>query len=136
MTLAACSSHPAIDDSVGDGGAREVVSLPDPGDGGVAWDGWAGEFVSDYCVACHNPTAPCGGSGCHPSAGQIPDFRTRSAVFAYAPMIRCGISVKEDPSWQCGATPPEQFPVVEATNPLPTDEQRAILVGWIDAGCP
>jgi hypothetical protein len=113
------------------------VLLPYPADGGlVEWDGWAGEFVTDYCVECHNPAAPCTGSGCHPSAGALPDFRIHSTVAGFGPMVRCGISVTQDPAWQCGATTPEEFPVAGGSNPLPSDEQRGIMVGWVDAGCP
>jgi hypothetical protein len=116
---------------------KEVVLLPFPDDGGaVVWDGWAGAFVRDYCVECHQPSAPCGGNGCH--AANDPtlfDFHDESAVVDRASTIRCGIAVEQDPAWGCGGTPPKAFPIV-GDNPLPTDEQRDILVGWIDAGCP
>ncbi len=104
----------------------------------MEWDGWAGAFVTEYCVQCHNPAATsCLGSGCHPSNGPVPDFRLHSNVVAYAPMIRCGVSVRQDPAWSCSsAIPAEKFPVDAGTNPLPSDAERAIFVGWIDAGCP
>jgi hypothetical protein len=115
---------------------EEVVLLPYPDGGEVEWDGWAGGFVNDYCVQCHNPSAPCTGSGCHPSAGAIPDFQTKSGVVSLAPTIRCGISIQQDPAWNCGATAPESFPVSQGNNPLPTDEQRDLVAAWIEAGCP
>ena len=132
--LAGCGPH-----ADGLPGGQEEVLLPYPPDGGtVEWDGWAGEFVRDYCVQCHNPTAPCGGSGCHsPGDPRIAaDFEVKSDVVALAPTIQCGISVTQDPSWSCGSTAPKTFPVFLGQNALPTDEQRDLMVGWFDAGCP
>lgn len=138
--LPACASHPPVELAATDGGASdsdESLSLPLPDGGVVEWDGWAGEFVTGYCVQCHNPSASCLGSGCHPSNGTLPDFRIHSTIVAYAPMIRCGVSATQSPAWDCSAAiPAEKFPLDSGTNPLPTDEQRAIFVGWIDAGCP
>lgn len=116
---------------------KEVVLLPFPDDAGeVTWDGWAGAFVRDYCVECHQPSAPCGGSGCHaPGDPALFDFHDESAVVSRADAIRCGIAVTQDPSWSCSGISPKQFPVV-GDNPLPVDEQRALMVDWIDAGCP
>lgn len=116
--------------------------LPDPPDGGVVeWDGWAGTFVTDYCVACHSPTAPCFGSGCHSQSpgSSVPsplDFTQKSVFVANAPLIRCGISVQQQTSWSCGGTPLEEFPLDEGNDPMPTDGQRNIMVAWISAGCP
>jgi hypothetical protein len=133
--LAACSPHSSAD---GMDGGTEVVLLPYPPDGSaVTWDGWAGAFVRDYCVQCHSPTAPCGGSGCHsPGDPRTPDFENKSAVVGLAPTIQCGISVHQSPAWGCGSIGPKSFPVFQGSNPLPTDEQRDIVVGWVDAGCP
>ena len=124
----------STEDTPLDGGGVEVL-LPYP-DAGVEWDGWAGEFVADYCVQCHSPTAPCTGSGCHPSAGVLPDFRLRADVVPLAPMIQCGIAVQQDPAWQCGGITLEEFPLYTGSNALPTNEQRDLMVGWVDAGCP
>jgi hypothetical protein len=134
LALEACASHANVVQEEGDGG--EVVLLPDPDAGAITWDGWAGAFVADYCVQCHSPTAPCGGSGCHPSAGMLPDFRYQAQVVSFAPTIQCGICVTQSPAWQCGSTTPKTFPVYEGDNPLPTDEQRGLVVDWIEAGCP
>jgi hypothetical protein len=111
--------------------------LPFPPDGGsVTWDAWAGPFIRDYCVQCHSPEAPCFASGCHTAGDpRTPDFEDKSAVVTNAALIRCGISVAEAPSWGC-TVPAESFPVFEGDNVLPTDEQRGLIVGWIDAGCP
>jgi hypothetical protein len=137
---AACSSphsqQPAMETVLGDGGG-ETVLLPDPDGGVVAWDGWAGEFITDYCVSCHSPSASCFASGCHtPGDPRTPDFRQKAYIVANSPMIRCGIAVTQQPDWDCGATAPESFPLPNAGDPIPTDEQRGLLVGWIDAGCP
>jgi hypothetical protein len=131
---AGCSPH-----AEGQTGGQQEVLLPYPPDGGtVEWDGWAGEFVQDYCVQCHNPSASCGGNGCHaPGDPRIAaDFDNKSDVVARAATIRCGISVAQDPSWQCGPTAPETFPVFLGHNALPTDEQRDLMVDWFEAGCP
>jgi hypothetical protein len=136
LALAGCGPHPSQDPTSSPQPGQQVVLLPYPPDGGaVDWDDWAGTFVADYCVQCHNPGAPCLGSGCH-TAGQLPDFRQQSDVVSFALTIRCGISVQQDPSWGCGGTAPETFPINSGSNPFPTDEQRDIVVGWIDAGCP
>ena len=135
VPLGACAPHSLVVQEEGDSG--EVVLLPDPADGGaVTWDGWAGPFVADYCVQCHSPSAPCGGSGCHPSAGTLPDFRQQAQVVSFAHTIQCGICVQQDPGWDCGAVTPKEFPVDEGNNPLPTGDQRALMVDWIEAGCP
>ena len=114
-----------------------MVLLPFPDDGGLTWDGWTAAFVRDYCVECHEPTAPCGGSGCHQAGDPaLFDLHDESAVIARAGIIQCGIATQQDPSWSCGSTAPETFPVENGGNPLPTDAQRALVVSWIDAGCP
>jgi hypothetical protein len=119
-----------------EGGVEEVL-LPFPPDGGtVTWDGWAGPFVRDYCVQCHNPQAPCFASGCHTQGDpRTPDFQEKSAVVMNASLIRCGISVTQPAAWSC-TVPPETYPLFGGQNALPTDEQRALVAGWIDAGCP
>jgi hypothetical protein len=134
VAVAACAPHSSVVQEEGDAG--EVMLLPDPDGGTVTWKGWTGAFVGDYCVQCHSPSAPCGGSGCHPSAGELPDFREREAVVAFAQTIECGICVQQDPTWQCAGVTPKEFPVDEGNNPLPTSEQRALVVDWIEAGCP
>jgi hypothetical protein len=131
--LGACSPSPHSN-----GQGQEVVLLPFPDDGGtVTWDGWAGAFVRDYCVECHSPTAPCGGSGCHATGDPVLfDLHDESAVTARAATIQCGIATQQDPSWNCGSVGTKAFPVENGGNPLPTDPQRALVVGWIEAGCP
>jgi hypothetical protein len=134
LLIPACSPHSGPTPAPG----QVVVLLPYPDDGGaVMWDGWAGTFVLDYCVECHSPTAPCGGSGCHATGDPaLFDFHEESAVVQRAATIQCGIATEQDPSWNCGSTLPKAFPVIGEGNPLPTDEQRGIVVSWIDAGCP
>ncbi len=114
------------------------ATIPDPPDGGpITWSNWVSTFSNDYCVSCHNPTAPCGGSGCH-NAGDplLFDMRQESSFVSRASTIRCGVAKDQDPAWGCGSTVPETYPKIEGDNPLPTDAQRATVVGWIDAGCP
>jgi hypothetical protein len=131
----ACAPHSPVVREEGDAG--EVVLLADPPDGGeVTWDGWAGPFVADYCVQCHSPTAPCGGSGCHPGCGELPDFTLKSDVVSFAQTIQCGIAVAQNPHWSCAGVTVKEFPVDLGTNPLPTNEQRGLMVDWIEAGCP
>jgi hypothetical protein len=118
------------------------ASYPDPADGGaVTWDNWVSGFSNVYCVACHNPQAPCGGSGCHsPSDPQVYalsfDMREKSTWTARAPTIQCGIVVKQDPSWSCGDTTPETYPKMVEGYPLPSADGRAAVAAWIEAGCP
>jgi hypothetical protein len=60
-------------------------------------------------------------------------------VTANKDTIRCGVSVQQDPSWNCAASlPAKQFPISDSsmTNPKPTDAERDRAVAWIDAGCP
>jgi hypothetical protein len=134
---AACSGHPPVGANEG-GGKTDPVPIPVPDSGVIAWDGWAGEFVNDYCVTCHNPSSTaCAGNACHPANGPVPDFRVHAMVSAYAPMIRCGVAAHQDPAWKCSSDlPPLKFPVADGGTPLPSDEQRGIFLGWIDAGCP
>ena len=88
-----------METALGDGGG-ETVLLPDPDGGVVAWDGWAGEFITDYCVSCHSPSASCFASGCHtPGDPRTPDFRQKAYIVADSPMIRCGIAVTQQPAW-------------------------------------
>ncbi len=127
IAVCACSPPPE----------KEVVLLPYPDDAAaVTWDGWAGAFVRDYCVECHQPSAPCGGSGCHATGDPaLWDFHDKTQVTSRAETIRCGVAVTQDPSWNCSGTSAKKFPVVGDT-PFPTDEQRGIVVDWIEAGCP
>jgi len=161
LSLAACSCsvHPSGSGAAGDGSTGDPwagdpfadaappnepadASYPDPAnDGGaVTWADWVSGFSNVYCVACHNPQAPCGGSGCHiPSNPQVNallfDLREESSWTERAATIQCGIVVTQDPSWACDV-PPETYPKVTASHPLPTDDGRAAVADWIEAGCP
>jgi hypothetical protein len=137
IAVGACSPHGPEQPVALDGGVEEVL-LPFPPDGSaVTWTSWAGPFVRDYCVQCHNPQAPCYESGCHTQGDtRTPNFEDESAFVAMAADIRCGISVTESPTWECGSTEPKTYPKFLGQNPLPTDPQRDLMVGWIDAGCP
>ena len=130
LAMSCSAPHPSMT-APGPPDAQSVV-LPPPDGGPVTWDGWAGAFVQDYCVQCHNPASPCSNGTCH----ALPDFRQQATVAGLAPAIRCGVATAQDPAWDCGSVAPEQFPVSGGGNAMPTDEQRAALVAWIDAGCP
>jgi hypothetical protein len=118
------------------------ASYLDPADGGaVTWESWVSGFSNVYCVACHNPQAPCGGSGCHsPSDPQVYalsfDMREKSSWTSRSATIKCGIVVQQDPSWSCGDTTPETYPKMAAGYPLPSADGRATVAAWIEAGCP
>ena len=72
-------------------------------------------------------------SGCH-NASDLPDFRNQADVAKLGPMIRCGISVHQEASWDCGSTAPESYPLLAPKNFFPTDEERAIVADWITQG--
>jgi len=132
LSLTACSSGSSSD---------SPALYPDPPDGSVVtWDNWASGFSSFYCVSCHNPDAPCGGSGCHtPSDPAVYmllfDMRDKSAWTDRAATIQCGIAATQDPSRSCDV-PPDTYPKAGNGNPFPTDHARGIIVDWIEAGCP
>jgi hypothetical protein len=117
------------------------ASYPDPsGDGGVTWADWVSGFSNVYCVACHNPQAPCGGSGCHVASnpqvfGLLFDLREKSAWTARAATIECGVVVTQPSGWTC-EVPPETYPKVAEGHPLPSPDERASVADWIEAGCP
>lgn len=106
-----------------DAGPAEVdAGPPEAGDAGPEGDTWATfgqDFMAQYCTRCH---------------GEAPrDYTTLEAVRADLATIRCGTSdVTLD---DCGSWPPaQQFPV--GSGPFPSDEERARLVAWLDAGAP
>jgi hypothetical protein len=160
LVACSCSVHPLgsgaadVDGAAGDPWAGDPfadvappnepadASYPNPAnDGGaVTWADWVSGFSNVYCVACHNPQAPCGGSGCHiPSNPQVYalsfDMREKSSWTERAATIHCGIVVTQNPSSTCNV-PPETYPKMVAGYPLPTDEARAAVADWIEAGCP
>ena len=143
VALTGCPPHPSDPDVPPPTAADEVVLLPFPGDGGdggdggATWDNWTGAFIGDYCVECHNPAAKCGGEGCHAAGDPVLfDFRDEKAVIQHSTAIRCGAGATTDPSPECAAFRAKEFPKWTGSNPLPTDEQREVLLGWIDAGMP
>jgi|HubBroStandDraft_1064217.scaffolds.fasta_scaffold30758_2 hypothetical protein len=148
LSLAACSSanwaNPWADDPFADAAAPDVeadASYPDPAtDAQVSWNDWVSGFSNVYCVGCHNPQAPCGGSGCHaPDNPQINallfDMREKSSWTDHAATIHCGIVAAQDPAWKCNVLP-ETYPKLALGRPLPTDVGREAVADWIEAGCP
>jgi hypothetical protein len=150
LLATACSSLGAADDPWhGDPFADAAppnetadAACPDPpNEGGVVtWADWVSGFSNVYCVACHNPQAPCGGSGCHiPSNSAVYallfDMREKSAWTERAATIHCGIVVTQDPARTCDV-PPETYPKMAPGRPMPTDEARAAVADWLEAGSP
>lgn len=103
------------------GSSQPDAADPPPDAGPVAdtWTSFANDFMQRYCVSCHS-TSP-------KDFNLLADVRTSSST------VRCGVTdVALD---TCGAGPaPRQFPV--GGGPFPTDEERARLVRWLDAGAP
>ena len=133
LALVACGPHNPDDDIPPPTKADEVELIPPP-KGEPTWDTWAGSFVLNYCVQCHGPTATCGGSKCHaPGDPMLPDYRDKAAFLEQADVIRCGIAAEA--SAECGP-PSKVYPKWNGHNPLPTDEQRALMVKWLEAGAP
>jgi hypothetical protein len=136
LTSCALGGHPQLD--TGDPSDASPPANPDRADGeAVTWDTWVSGLSNVYCVSCHNPSASCGGSGCHspddPALYDLLfDMRQQSSWVELAPTIRCGIAVTQDPAWHC-SVPPEKYPKGDLK---PTDAAREIIVEWIDAGCP
>jgi hypothetical protein len=126
FAAAACSSS-----SAPPAGSNPPVDSGTTGDGGAdldTWDNWGQGFFATYCVECHGISNPDG-----------LDFGVQATVVANKDVIRCGVSVQQDPSWNCPASPPaKQFPISDmaGTNPKPTDADRDRAVAWITAGCP
>ena len=112
------------------GGAGSAGTSSGGTGGGDTWSTWASpDFFQLYCIGCHSPD----GQG-DPSGGL--DFNKYQDVSTNAALIRCGVAVAQDPSWNCGqySIVAEQFPIGSGAEPTSTDRTR--LVAWIDAGLP
>ena len=94
------------------------------------WTNWASpSFFQSYCVSCHTP-----GQAGDPSGANL-DFTQYADVHTNANVIRCGVSVSQDSSWNCASSPiAEQFPIGGGPHPTPTERNR--LVAWVTAGAP
>ena len=133
LVAAACSSSsspPAGGDTQPDASTGADVAVDEAGEAGPAdtWVSWANGFFTKYCDECHSVSDPTGR-----------DFGMQSIVVANKGPMRCGVCVKQDPSWGCPASPvAEQFPISDTagTNPKPSDAERNRVVAWITAGCP
>ena len=120
------SGEPATDSGPGDttGGAS---TGSDSGSGstgaaGVTWSNFAEGFFESYCWECHGAGDP------------QRDYTTIAGIMVESNTIRCGTAPVGAMLMGCAGEPPEsQFPVGQAT---PTDDERAMLVEWIDAGLP
>ncbi len=126
---AACSSSSA---SGGGGGGATPPQDSGPawapdGPDTDTWNSWALNFFSTYCVECHDASDPKG-----------LNFGVQSIVAANKNLIECGVSVAQQPSWNCPAgLPAKQFPISDSSgsNPKPSDADRDRVVDWILAGC-
>jgi hypothetical protein len=92
------------------------------GAAGVTWGNFAEGFFETYCWECHGAGDP------------LRDYTAIAGVMVEANTIRCGTASPSAPPTGCEGEPPAgQFPI-GAT--VPTDDERAMLVEWIDAGLP
>jgi hypothetical protein len=130
--VAACSSSSSPPAGTGTSDAATVPDVASTGDDGGpdldTWANWGQGFFTKYCVECHGVSNPDG-----------LDFGVQATVVANKDTIRCGVCVKQDPSWGCPASPSaEQFPISDTagTNPKPSDAERDRVVAWIGAGAP
>ncbi len=116
----ATDSGPGADSSSGSSGADS--SGGSTGEAGVTWTNFAEGFFESYCWECHGAGDP------------LRDYTTIAGVMVEANAIRCGTAPVGAMLAGCEGEPPEsQFPVGDA---IPTDDERAMLVEWIDAGLP
>jgi hypothetical protein len=121
LTLFASCSSSTSSTPGGDGGGG---AGNDGGGGADTWTSYAAGFTKAYCTECHDP---------QDSTGR--DYNLQAKVEAEKLVIRCGVAVTQDPTWNCAAWPPaKQFPV--GSGPKPSDAERARIVAWISAGAP
>jgi mono/diheme cytochrome c family protein len=78
-------------------------------DTGPTWTSFAADYFETYCLQCHGP------------GDVLRDYSDLAMVRAESARIRSG-------------TASGQFPI--GSGPFPSDEQRDLLVAWIDAGTP
>jgi len=127
VVLLACSSSDAPSSgqpgpSGGTGGSSGAPS----DSGSDTWSSFAEGFFATYCVSCHDGTKTTNGS---PIVG---NFRNLADVMQHKTDIRCGVAPAVVQGCEQSKWPPKQFPV--GTGPKPTDEERARIVAWIEAG--
>ena len=119
----ACSSAPSLPGE--DASAAKDMATTTEAAAADSWNSWGRSFFATYCVECHG-------------AGNAKrDYTTYADVGRDQSMIACGVAPTALAG--CGASPaPRQFPISNAngTNPKPTDDERARLVAWIQAGAP
>jgi len=114
---ASMSSSSSSLDGTSDSGSSEGTGAAAP-----TWENFAEGFLETYCWECHGP------------GDALRDYSVLAEVMAEASSIRCGTAPVGSMLDGCAGEPPAgQFPI--GTN-LPSDEERAILVQWIEAGLP
>jgi hypothetical protein len=124
VLLSACSasSSPSTADAGSSGGGSDAAPGGAEGGTGDTWANYASDFVTTYCVSCHNENDAKGRN-----------YKDEANVQKEKLEIRCGVAVSQDPSWSCAAFPPaKQFPIGGGAKP--SDAERARFVAWITAG--
>jgi hypothetical protein len=90
---------------------------------GPTWTSFAANFLETYCHECHGP------------GDNLRDFSLLDMVRSEAAAIRCGVAPASAQLADCQGLPAaEQFPI--GGGPKPTEQERAMLVQWIDDGAP
>nr|MCH9684350.1 hypothetical protein [Deltaproteobacteria bacterium] len=105
--------------------AADSTGAESSGTGAAAptWNNFAMGFMETYCWECHGPGDP------------LRDYSELAMVMAEANGIRCGTAAVGSMLEGCqGKAPAGQFPV--GNGAVPSDEERTMLVEWIDAGLP
>jgi hypothetical protein len=122
---AVTSSGDSTGGSSGDGSGGDSTgdsSGESTGAAAPTWAGFGAAFFETYCWECHGP------------GDALRDYSVLENVMAESASIRCGTSSPSNPAPDCAGEPPAgQFPIGDN---LPTDEERDMLVEWIDAGLP
>jgi len=103
-------------------GTSDSGSSESTGSAATTWENFAEGFFETYCWECHGP------------GDALRDYSVLAEVMTEANSIRCGTAPVGSMLEGCAGEPPAgQFPI--GTN-LPADEERAMLVEWIEAGLP
>jgi hypothetical protein len=93
------------------------------------WKGFARDFLSKYCVRCHNEDQ---------TGDAWRDYRLLAAVSADRTAIACGLAksaaVRDARGCSSSAPSARQLPLGDGSKP--NDDERDRMLRWIDAGLP
>lgn len=129
IAAAACSGDEATDDPAEDGVADGDDD--DAGTDGEAMDEGDGPAALTYWAAA-KPVLDAKCNGCHFDGGVAPfPFETYQDALAYAPAIAAAVESGSMPPWHAS----EGCRDYNYDRSL-TDEQRDLLLAWVDAGTP